>query len=336
MKRILTLILVFQFYLAIGQSFNVTTKDISLEIKELIKPASKIALTHAIKYENKFYCFFNEVKKDNFRRDIKFCFVFSDKGNYIKKIEVPNDIQNTVYYDLFIKNDSIFVKTYMDSKTFYFDSKNTKWEKTKDVDDLIFEDDRFYFTYLDFGEWGATTWCKDKRTKKEYELASSGTKINKIDSVYYITSDLRILKIIDPTKMKESDNDYLYEVVIKKNYAEGTNSLKGAEIIFDDTTFSYWEQKQPKLSIATSFVRNNKLYHLCVDSTKTFVAELINGQMQPTQKIGAKNSFFNWYYSDRNKIQKDGSQTLKFKSNNKFGILVINGQEINIYNLILK
>lgn len=336
MKLLLTIITIFQYCFVFGQTFNVITKNVAIEIKELIKPAINVELTHAVKYNDKFYCFFNEVKKDNFRRDIKFCFVFSDKDSNIKKIEVPNDIQNTFYYDLFIKNDSIFVKTYMNGKTFYFDRKTFKWVKTKGIDDLIFEDDRFYFTYLNFGEWGATTWCKDKKTKKEYELASSGTKINKIGSVYYITSNLRILKIDDPTKMKKSNNDYLYEVIYKKEHAEGTSSLKGAEIIFNDTTISYWEQKEPKIRIATSFVKNNKLYHLCVDSASTFVAELINGQMIPIQKCGAKISFFDWHYSDRNKIQKDGSQILKFKTNNKFGIVEINKQGFNIYNLILK
>ncbi len=336
MKILLTIIIIFQFGFIFGQTFNVITKNVAIEIKELIKPATNVELTHAVKYNNKFYCFFNEVKKDNLRRDIKFCFIFSDKDNIIKKIEVPDDIQNTYYYDLFIKNDTIFVKTYMKSKTFYFDSKISKWVKTEDIDDLIFEDDRFYFTYLNFGEWGATTWCKDKKTKKEYELASSGTRINKIYRVYYITSGLRILKIDDPTKMKKSNNDYLYEVINKKEHAEGTSSLKGAKIIFNNTTFSYWEQKEPKILIATSFIKNSKLYHLCVDSTRTFVAELINGQMITTQRIGAKISFFDWHYSDRNKIQKDGSQILKFKTNNTFGIVEINKQGIYIYNLIPK
>lgn len=338
MKIILTIFTLFQFCFVFGQTFNVTTKNIDLEVKELIKPATKVELTHAVKHKDIFYCFFNEVKKDNSRRDIKFFFIFSEKGDNLRKIEVPTEIQNTVYYDLFLRNDTIFTKTYMDSETFYFDRDKQKWRNTSEVDDMIYEDDRFYFTYLDFGEWGSTTWVKDRQTNTEYELSSSGEIINRVDSIYYITSGLRILKIDDPTELKRSNSDYLYEDIRKKDHSEGTSSLQGAEIVFKDTTFSEWDwiDKEPKLRIATSFVRDNKLYHICVDSTKTLIAELENGQMKPIQKIESKLSFFDWYYSHRSKIQKDGSQLLKFKTNNKFGIMEINRQDINIYRIAVK
>jgi hypothetical protein len=338
MKIILTIFTLFQFCFVFGQIFNVTTKNIDLEVKELIKPATKVELTHAVKRKDIFYCFFKEVKNDNSRRDIKFFFIFSEKGDNLRKIEVPTEIQNTVYYDLFLRNDTIFAKTYMNSKTFYFDIDRQKWKKTSAVDDMIYEDDRFYFTYLDFGEWGSTSWIKDKQTKKEYELASSGEIVNRVDSIYYITSGLRILKIDDPTELKKSNSDYLYEDIRKKDHSEGTNSLQGAEIVFKDTTFSEWDwiDKEPKLSIATSFVRENKLYHICVDSTKTFIAELENGQLKPFQNIESKLFFFDWYYSHRSNIQKDGSKLLKFKTNNKFGIMEINRQDINIYRIAIK
>lgn len=337
MKIILTVITLFQFCFVFGQTFNVTTNSIGLRIGELIKPATKVELTHAVKHKDIFYCFFDEVKKDNSRRDIKFFFTFSEKGDDLRKIEVPKEIQNTVYFDLFSRNDTIFAKTYMNSKTFYLNRDQLKWEKTSEVDDVIYEDDRFYFTYLDFGEWGATTWIKDKQTGKEYELASSGEIVNRVDSTYYITSALKILKIDNPVKMKESNSNYRYEAIRKKDHAEGTSSLQGAEIIFEDTTFSEWDwmNKEPKLRIVTSIARDNKLYHLCVDSIKTFIAELENGQMKPIQQVDRKLSFFNWYYSYRSKIQKDGNQLLKFKANNKFGIMEINGQSINIYRLTL-
>lgn len=338
MKIILTIFTLFQFCFVFGQTFNVTTKNIDLEVKELIKPATKVELTHSVKHKDIFYCFFNEVNKDNSRQDIKFFFIFTEKGDNLRKIEVPTEIQNTVYYDLFLRNDTIFTKTYIDSETFYFDRDKQKWRNTSEVDDMIYEDDRFHITYLDFGEWGSTTWVKDRQTNNEYELASSGEIVNRVDSIYYITSGLRILKIDNPTELKKSNSDYLYEVIRKQDHSEGTNSLQGAEIVFKDITFSEWDwiDKEPKLRIATSFVRENKLYHICVDSTKTFIAELENGQMKPIQKIESKLSFFDWYYSYRSKTQKDGSQLLKFKSNNKFGIMEINQQDINIYRIAIK
>jgi hypothetical protein len=337
MKTILTIITLFQFCFVFGQPFNVTTINIEIEISKLIKPATNVELTHAVKHKDMFYCFFNEINKDNSSRAVRFFFIFSEMGKSLRKIKVPEAIQNTVYFDLFLKNDTIFAKTYMDEETFYFDRDGQKWKNALEVDDMIYEDNRFYFTYLDFEEWGSTTWIKDKNTGIEYELASSGEIVNRVDSIYYITSSLRILKINNPKELKKSNSDYLYKDIRKNEYSKGTNSLQGVEIVFIDTTFSKWKwiDKESKLSIATSFVRENKLYQICVDSTKTFIAEFENGQIKPIQTIESKLSFFDWFYSYRNKIQKDGSQLLKFYENKTFGIMEINQQAINIYRIAI-
>jgi hypothetical protein len=335
-KSAITLIVILFSLFSYGQGFEVTVDTLKISVSELIQPDVKIDLTHAVEFQGKYYCFFNEVKSDNTRRDIKFCFILSTNGRVEKKVEVPEEVQNTVYYDLFIKHDTIFVKNYMDGETFYFNDPKSKWIKINEVDDVIFEDDRFYFTFLDFGEWGSTVWCKDKKTKKEYEVSASGTNLNKIDNTYFITSSHRILKIEDPLKLEQSQRDYYYEIVRnKKEHIEGTTSLMGAEIIYNDTTYSYWEQKESKLSLETSFVADNKLYHLCTDSTKTFIAILEKGTMINVQVIGETLSTFNWVNSYRNRIQKDNSQLLKFRTKNMMGLISVKGREISIHYLIM-
>lgn len=313
-----------------------TNDTLDLLIKNLIKPATKVELTHAVKFQEKYFCFLNEVKKVNTLPDLKVCFIISSDGKSLQKVEVPTEIQKTVYYDLFLRHDTVFVKTYLDSKTYYFSTDKSKWIKTKEADDMIYEDERFYFTYLDFGEWGSTTWCKDKQTKIEYEVASSGTIINKIDNAYYITAALKVIKIENPLKLKQCDKNYYYEIVRQNHHSEGTNSLLGTEVLIEDTTYSYWEQKEPKLYITSSFLADNKLYHLCNDSTTTFIAELKNGSMVPIQIIGKKLSTFDWHYSNRNKLQKDNSQLLKFRTQNGFGLIEVKGKDIRIHNFHLK
>lgn len=320
-----------------GQSFNTTSINIDLDIKELIKPATKVELTHAVKYKNEFYCFFKEIKKDNSRRDIKFCFVFSDTGNDLKKIEVPNDIQNTVYYDLFVKNDKVFAKTYMDSETFYFDYEKLKWVKTKNADDLIFEDEKFYVYSLDFGEWGGKTWFKDKETKIEYAIEATTPLVNKIDTTYYLTSSFKVLKIENPLTLNKCDNDVTYENIEKDaKYASWYGKPIGFEIVYQDTTALDYFDFSYRPHIVSSFVWQNELLHIYETDTATYIAKTDNNSIKPIQKIGNKLSFYNWHYSYRSKIQKDGRQLLKFKTNNKFGLIEINGQDINTYNLILK
>ena len=337
MKVILTIILSFQICFALGQSFNVTTKDISLNIIELIKPATKVELTHAVKYKDKFYCFFKEVKKNNLRQDIKFCFVFSNGGNNLKKIEIPNDIQNTVYYDLFVKNDMVFAKTYMNNKTFYFDIQKSKWVKTKNADDLIFEDEIFYVYSLDFGEWGGKTWFKDKKTELEYAIEATTPLVNKINTTYYLTSSIQVLKIKNPLTLNKCNNDLTYENIKKDaKYASWYGKPIGFETLYKDTTARDYFDFSYKPHIVSSFVWQNELLHIYETETVTYIAKVGNNSIKTIQKIGDKLRFYDWYYSYRSKIQKNGQQLLKFKTDNGFGLMEINGQEINTYNFILK
>lgn len=320
-----------------GQSFNTTSINIELDIKEQMKPATKVELTHAVKCKVEFYCFFKEVKKDNSRRDIKFCFVFSDAGNDLKKIEVPNDIQNTFYYDLFVKNDRVFVKTYMDSKTFYFNSEKSKWVKTKNADDLIFEDEKFYVYSLDFGEWGGKTWFKYKKTELEYVIETTTPLVNKIDSTYYLTSSSKVLKIENPLALNKCDNEVTYENIEKDaKYTSWYGKPIGFEIVYKDTTTRDYFDFSYSPHIVSSFVWQNELLHIYETETVTYIAKADNNSIRTIQKIGNKLSFYDWHYSYRSKIQTDGRQLLKFKTNNKFGLMEINGLDINTYNLILK
>jgi len=312
----------------------------NVNVKEYIKPAQRVDLTHAVKLNDNYYCFFLERKKDNYRPDLRFFFIISEEGKIEHNIEVPKAIQNTVYFDLFLRNDSVFAKMYMNDDTYYLDTISFEWRKIKAVDDMLYEDVHFYITYLDFGEWGATTWFRDKLSGKEYEIASSGSIINRVDSMYYITTGLSVIKIEDPLKMKQSDYNEYYEVIRKEEFYEGTNYFLGAEFVYRDTTYSYsfLEGNTPKLSIITSFVADNKLYHLCKDSVKTFIAVLDDGIMTPVQTIGEKYSTFNWFYSDRCRVQKDNSQLIKFRTKNRntFGFIEVNGYEIIISYLNLK
>jgi hypothetical protein len=320
-----------------GQSFNLTSINIDLHIKELINPATKVKLTHAVKYRGEFYCFFEEVFKDYSTRDSKFCFVFSDKGKNLKKIQVPDVVQNTVYFDLFVIDDNMFLKTDMDNKTFYYNYTKSKWVKTKNAEDLIFEDEKFYVYSLDFGEWGGKTWFKDKKTGIEYEIEATTPLVNKIDNDYYLTSSFMVLKIDNPLTLNKCESDVTYENIEKSTkYTSWYGKPIGFEIVYEDTMdhnnfdFSY------KPHIVSSFVWQNELLHVYETDTATYISKVNNNEITPIKKIGDKLHFYNWAHSYRKKIQKDGLQILKFKVNHNFGLMEIKDQDIITYNLILK
>ncbi len=334
MKNIIIIIIIFGLsYIANSQPFTITKDTININIKELIKPATGAVITHAVRHNNKYYCYFEERILNG--RDLKYFFIISENGEVEHKIQIPRDISNTTYYDLFIRNDSIFTKTYMDHNTYYLDKIKLEWIKINEVDDMIYEDDNFYVTHLDFGEWGSTTWFKDKKTGKEYELKSSGKIVNKLDSVYYISSWLSILSIDDPRLLKQCRSNYYYGIVEKEHYTKlirGTNSLLGVKALFKDSIYSFWDDRSPKVTIATSFVSNNKLFHLCVDSVNTYIAKLEAGNLIPMQIIAENFSISDWHYSHRCKIQNDNSQLLKFqtKKEKRWGFIEINGGNIRI------
>lgn len=313
--------------------FEITVDTLQINLKPYIKENVIVSLTHSVKYRDMYYCYFTD-NKDTYN---KYFFVISKNGKIEHNIDLPRSITNCFYLDLFVLHDTIFTKPYMSKRNFYLDLNSLSWIETSEPDDVIYEDKKYYVTCLDFGEWGNTTWYKDKISGKEFELASSEDVVNFIDSAYYMTSGLRILKIKNPFELKPCDSSYYYETIKNAEFTEGTNSLIGTETVYEDTTYSKWDFEEPKLFIATSFIANNKLFHLCVDSNKTYIAKLEKGKFIPIQIIGKKYLIFNWHHSYRNKIQKDNSQLLKFntKNQNLFGIIEISNNRINIHYLKL-
>lgn len=322
-----------QSYSSKNGDFFVNVDSLIIDLKPYVNP-DKVSLTHAVKFGDKYYCYFTD-KKDSYN---KYFFSISNKGSIEKKIKLPRDLTDCFYLDLFVLHDTIFSKPYMNDKSYYLNLQTLKWIETPEPDDLIYEDERFYVTFLDFGEWGSSTWFKDKSSGKEYEIASSAEIINRIDSIYYISSGVRVLKIDNPLKLKQCDKEYYYRNIKKKEFSKGTNSLLGTDAIYKDTTYSQWDFKEPKLYIATSFIADNKLFYLCTDNVKTFIAKLENKKMIPILNFEKKYSIFDWHYSYRCKIQKDGFQLLKFdaKTNNTYGFIEIENNKIDIRYLKLK
>ena len=319
--------------------FVIKTDTLRLHLKDYIKPAARTSLTHAVKYDGRYYCIFQERGLYYFSGSDKKFFVIAQDGTIVRNPALPGKIAASVYLDLFIRNDSILTKAYMDEDaTFYFDPAKAIWSRIDDADDVIYEDKDYTVMYLDFGEWGTTTWFRDRHTQQEYELRSAGNIVNKTDSAYYITSPYRIFEIRDPEKLKACTPDNYYDIVKHQNRRFGSESRIGTAVVYGDSTanYGYWTKEFPATSIITSFTNNGRLYHICVDSLSTYIAMLENGVMKQEEKIGPPLSPFNWHYSYRYKILKDNSQLIKFSSGNTntCGFLEIRGNKIDVRYLI--
>jgi hypothetical protein len=315
-----------------SQSFIISTDTLFLDIKEIARPATRVHLTHAVKYNANYYCFFEEDGLYSFKRT-RYFLIISKNGKILNNIEVPEEIENTIYFDFFLRNDSLLAKTYMDHESFYFDINILEWNNIAEADDRVYEDSNYKITYLDFGEWGQTTWFIDKQTKKEYILGTRGTIVNLLNNKYYLTNGFEVIEIDNPSNLKFCDTEYYYEIIEKENeFHEGSNSYIGAKVVYIDTTYNPWGFKKPKQTIITSFVSNNQLFQLYSDSNSTFIGKIENEKIFPVQSIGKKYSTYNWFYSYRGQNLDNNCRFLLFvKDNNTFGFIEIHNDKIDIH-----
>ena len=287
----------------------------------------KGTLEQAIKFKDKYYCFFAEDKPYTSSRELTF-YKISDNGKSQKRIFVPDEMQQS-YLDLHIRNDSILSKDYYDHRTYFFDMINDAWKEVKKADDRVFEDDNFYVTFLDFGEFGGTLWFKNKSTGIEYEIASSTPVINQLDGKYYVTTAKKVIEIENPLMLNKVSPDSTYEVTEKKQWSMGSGSAYGAKVIFIDS--SYDEER--KFYIATSFVINNRLKFLCVDNNEVYIANIENGKTLNQDTILKNSWVYKMHNTYRQNLNQLPDQLLQFSSTDSksFGFIEINKSSIKVH-----
>ena len=283
-----------------------------------------------LKYDNKFYCYF-KTDNDKFSSASNHHFyILNENGKIENQIEVPKKLQKT-YYDLYLKNDTIFTTEYYDHNTFYLDQTNNTWIETKKGIDLYFEDKNYSVYSLDFGEWGGVTWFKNKQTNNQFETGATTPVVNKLKESYYLTTSNSVLKIDNPEILDKSKEPYVYQkaVLEERFHRNGNYYTNGAEIIFEYKNDDYFN---PTFSLATSFIFKDKLYHLYKDSISTKIGTIENKKLVPLYEFNSEIKPFQWYYDTRNPIQNNDFQTVQFKtdSDNTYGIIEINGKDFNV------
>lgn len=93
----LKIILFFSLIILSGikaQPFDVSVDTIFLNIHEVVRPGARIDLTHAVKFNDNYYCFFKEQGLYSFKINTRYFLIISDKGKIIKNIEIQYLIHN--------------------------------------------------------------------------------------------------------------------------------------------------------------------------------------------------------------------------------------------------
>jgi hypothetical protein len=311
--------------------FHITTDTMHLAIANYVGPVSKITLTHAVKFDGKYYCIFFEDKLYNLKGEEQHLFEISSDGTVEREIEMPDGGD----YNIFVRNDSLVLTRKMrriDETYVLSGVDKNEWVRTEDAGDTIYEDDKFQVICLNrYGRENIR--FREKSSDREYEVSLAGGIVNRVDSAYFVTSPVWISKIADPTALHPVTVDYR-TVKRKDMLFDGGGHREGMERVFGDTV---WTDRKRPLEVATSFTRAGELYHLCVNPDSTYIARLSDGKMVPVAKVGKGVNVVDSHDSYRFRVQKDNSQSVLFDgdvdSYNSQGLIEIKENDIRVRHL---
>jgi len=295
--RLIIFLLFITFYSGFSQSFKVFKDTISIDLRNIGNAINEVYLSKIIKHQNDYYCVLREFNDNNYFIKI------SKSGEIINFIDVPELLKRDFFRNLFLKNDTLFIKTEFSNSYFCFDLKKSQWYNISKFNEYIFEDSSYILVNKDYGEWGNSTWFIDKKSKKQYVIGIPGTVINKIENCYYITNKNQIHKIAHPNELKLCDSNCLYNKVGPyNNFRQCSNFYDGSEVLYKDTSYSFFGGSKSNTYMLTSFVSNSQLYHVFSDSNFTYIGKVINKSFVPILNLGDRylNASYDCMYRGSN------------------------------------
>ncbi|WP_417357761.1 hypothetical protein [Flavobacterium sp.] len=265
---------------------------------------------YPLKYKGIYYSDFIEVKDEpTFIPKGTFC-VFNKKGKILSKAKLIG--YGTWNTGIYVQNDSIVLKEnpdMPDAVSYYWDKSKEAWLKTKVTDDGVFEDDNFYVYALDYGEWGAATIFKDKKTGIEYDANILLPRVYNVNGAYYLVTYTQVVKVTDPRKLNKVKEGFYYNKIKKDGlrvFDSGAlgRSLQGVETVYKSGEEAYYYNDFPEEYIAHAFVYNNELFLIMVKDNTMYVARINNGALEKVKEfrvwivIGHNNPYRNAYLNE--------------------------------------
>lgn len=331
----INLIFFFIFFSINAQDFKVNEQEISINTKDIFKPASRIQMINSLQFNNEFYSIFEESEMYYMGHSQKYLIKFDRFGKILLAIVLPKKLSQGYYIDFFEANNKIYIQEYNNS-SYIFDSKKEEFiEETKKGKDLVFENGIYKVMYKSFGEWGQATWFINKKDKSEYFTSLNGQDVNFLNNKFYITNMSSIWEIANPKNLNKCEPNQLYDSINNKKFGmfNSYDFFKGTKCIFKDTVeYNEYEPKSIEnlnFIFLTSFVTNNYLYQITQLKDKTAITEINNDKLEITFPLKKKYDFFSWHNQYRN--NKNNYKFLKFKNGyNSFGFFEVEDKKIDI------
>lgn len=310
MKRLL-------FLIAFITWSNIQAQPYGIKITvDTIKVKATGYFIKAVLFHENLYCIY-ETTQENKSPNLKTLWIVSNKGETIKVINVPKEIQNEYRYDLRIENDSLFLVGDTYQNTFVLDQPIENFQQIKPRHFKLFKDNIYDLYATCNGEFGGTVYFVNRNTKDVYEAAATcPIVVNKIGTSYYISNYMghmmgfaSILKISNPSALTKTKLNF--------DEIEGSEHLKGLETLIDTTG----------IDLYTSFVAGKQLLHILSDDKGTYVGKIQEKQFIPLFQFNFK------FYVNSNQQSEKGQQVLAFNKadTNLNGVLIIDKSHLNFY-----
>ena len=316
-----------------------------------ISPISTFEMIGAAKYQGFYFCIFRDEQIYEHRICKNRLLVFPKDGKEVKEVDLPYELKNDHYADLFVRHDTLFLKPYhCEQNGYYFDMELWELQPIELISDVIYEDNQYNVAYVDMGEWGAYTWFMEKPSEtkaqvNQYIMAQYLSRIIKKDNVYYFIHGHKVDTLISlKGKAQLCENDHTYEAVVRDGYKYlySLGSWKSEDSLTTTpvpTLFQFegvdednwWDEKVYDTLFHNAFLTDNQLYYVVNTKESSYIAQLKDDKMHNVIDFGRRYDFFKWYGSRRGLNAAPNQCFMLFRENeNSYGVMEIQDKLIHI------
>lgn len=209
-------------------------------------------------------------------------------------LPIQGDYVISYLYDFFVRSDTLFWKD-QSFEASYWDDAVAEWIPVEYLPDIVYEDQDWQVAVRNGGEFGVFTWFIDRHSDKQYIYPMLPEKINRIDSVFYLTGKKAITTLQNPRQGLLCNSDLRYENTLNDTeYRNSTSVRLSVNIICNgfqasmlpDTLLSV-----DSVELITSFSIDTTLYSVVNSKDRTFITSLTGSQLKEVFNFNEKFEF---------------------------------------------
>ena len=297
-------------------------------------PLSRLSIGHAAKYNDSYYCLL--AKSGAYRGMYDWggeTFMLKISGNNTTILQLPSPDKHLQWYDFFVRSDTLFWKD-QSFEASYWDDAVAEWIPVEYLPDIVYEDQDWQVAVRNGGEFGVFTWFIDRHSDKQYIYPMLPEKINRIDSVFYLTGKKAITTLQNPRQGLLCNSDLRYENTLNDTeYRNSTSVRLSANIIcsgfqasmLPDTLLSV-----DSVELITSFSIDTTLYSVVNSKDRTFITSLTGSQLKEVFNFNEKFEFVDNSTNMKSRnLPESGVQLTYRKGKSEMGLLNIEDYSVH-------